>query len=207
MTETKPQAAPVESIAPRPLPTPEFLKEIRDGYENAVEMFEEELSEGHTAFVELWQSIGLLLNEIDRLIEASRFIDHDGPCYYCGEPTDSLAGNPGLWPLRFPHEDEPGKMKWHHAKCVMQKLREGAEAARLIEGAKVEEGYIVQKDGYFFGGNRNRIAWHSQPHEAWLMDEIGARYYSKKGTDGIPLAAQRLTMIRIKPTEEKEKRA
>lgn len=49
---------------------------------------------------------------------------HDAPCYYCGQPCNTYAGNPGLWPLGFTHEDEPGVVKWHHTGCVQGRLRE-----------------------------------------------------------------------------------
>lgn len=51
-----------------------------------------------------------------------RSVEEDGPCYYCGKPTNSFAGNPGQWPLRFPHADEPGKVKCHHTQCVLERL-------------------------------------------------------------------------------------
>ena len=49
---------------------------------------------------------------------------HDRPCYYCGEKTNGLAGNPGLWPIPLCHADEPGKVKWHHSSCVTDRLVE-----------------------------------------------------------------------------------
>ena len=33
--------------------------------------------------------------------------EHGMPCYYCGEPADSLSGNPGKWPIALCHKDEP----------------------------------------------------------------------------------------------------
>ncbi len=51
---------------------------------------------------------------------------HNEPCYYCGEPCNGLAGDPGLWPLPFCHRDEPGVMKWHHTRCVTRLLPENA---------------------------------------------------------------------------------
>lgn len=48
--------------------------------------------------------------------------DDDGPCYYCGKMTGSLAANPNLWPLRFPHDDDPGVVKYHHVGCVTDRL-------------------------------------------------------------------------------------
>src|SRR5688572_707455 len=55
----------------------------------------------------------------------------DGPCYYCGEPTSSWAGNPGLWPLLFPHSDEPGVVKSHHISCVTERLNRVERAETL----------------------------------------------------------------------------
>ncbi len=45
-------------------------------------------------------------------------------CHYCGKPTDDLAGSPLKWPLKFPHKDEPGKMREHHTGCVIERLIE-----------------------------------------------------------------------------------
>ena len=58
----------------------------------------------------------------------------DGPCHVCGEGTCSVAGNPGLWPLRFPAIDsEPGKCVFWHTGCVMARM---AENARLRDAIK-----------------------------------------------------------------------
>ena len=57
----------------------------------------------------------------------------DGPCYYCGERTNSLHGNPGLWPVLLPHISDPGKMKPHHMRCVLERL---SERDALVEAAK-----------------------------------------------------------------------
>jgi hypothetical protein len=53
---------------------------------------------------------------------------NDGPCHLCGEPTESLAGNPGRWPLLLPAPDATGVCRHWHAGCVMARL---AEADRL----------------------------------------------------------------------------
>lgn len=53
---------------------------------------------------------------------------NDGPCHICGEPTCSLAGNPGLWPLLFPADDATGKCRHWHTGCVIKAM---GEAARL----------------------------------------------------------------------------
>lgn len=57
----------------------------------------------------------------------------DGACYYCGEKTNSFAGNPGLWPVRLCHVDEPGKAKYHHAKCISIRLANSWEKRTVEE--------------------------------------------------------------------------
>lgn len=47
---------------------------------------------------------------------------HDKACYYCGDPCNGLAGNPAKWPIPLCHKDDPGRVKWHHAGCVMDHL-------------------------------------------------------------------------------------
>lgn len=47
---------------------------------------------------------------------------HTKPCYYCGNPTDMMAGNPSLWPIPLCHPDDPGRVKWHHIGCVSKRL-------------------------------------------------------------------------------------
>lgn len=80
-------------------------------------------------------------------------MDIDGPCYYCQQPTNSIAGNPGLWPLRFTHPDGTGVVRFHHTQCVLNRLRESpcpncgvtekvcvacGTAKAMIEAAKAE---------------------------------------------------------------------
>lgn len=47
---------------------------------------------------------------------------HGEPCYYCGKPCNSYAGNPREWPVALCHSDDPGKVKWHHAGCISERL-------------------------------------------------------------------------------------
>jgi len=54
---------------------------------------------------------------------------HDAQCFYCNEPCDSLAGNPGKWPIGLCIDDAaPGVTRWCHHECVMSRLRERDEA-------------------------------------------------------------------------------
>jgi hypothetical protein len=46
----------------------------------------------------------------------------EGECAFCGEPVNSLAGNPSRWPLTFSHPDGTGKVKHHHVGCVVTRL-------------------------------------------------------------------------------------
>lgn len=43
-------------------------------------------------------------------------------CAFCGEPCDTLAANPGLWPVRLCHPDGTGIAKNHHHQCVIDRL-------------------------------------------------------------------------------------
>lgn len=47
---------------------------------------------------------------------------HDEPCYYCKGRCDNLAGSPGEWAVALCHSDDPGVVKWHHTKCVSERL-------------------------------------------------------------------------------------
>lgn len=62
----------------------------------------------------------------------------DGPCYYCGELTNSLIGNPSEWPLGFPHIDDPGVVKPHHVKCVLQRLKIAEENPNTDEICRLQ---------------------------------------------------------------------
>lgn len=69
--------------------------------------------------------------ERDALLAQNCGQGHREPCTMCSEPINSLAGNPGLWPLRL------GNGGWTHVGCVNKALRERdvarAEAQRLQE--------------------------------------------------------------------------
>lgn len=61
---------------------------------------------------------------------------HDQPCYYCKKPCDTFAASPSLWPLPLCHVDDPGKVKWHHTGCVMERLIENCSIEVLKERLK-----------------------------------------------------------------------
>lgn len=60
---------------------------------------------------------------------------HNEPCYYCAKLCDSLAGNPSHWPIPLCHEDEPGRVKWHHTGCVTERLIENTALEMHLECA------------------------------------------------------------------------
>ena len=90
-----------------------------------------ELSRGHAIYARkmLIDNIALALAAAREQGQQTFRVMDDGPCYYCGEQTNSWSGDPGLWPLRFCHSDDPGKSKWHHTACVTGRLA-AAESAR-----------------------------------------------------------------------------
>jgi hypothetical protein len=46
----------------------------------------------------------------------------DGPCFYCGKRTSRIAGDPGQWPLIFCQPDGTGFVRYHHTRCVVDRL-------------------------------------------------------------------------------------
>lgn len=56
---------------------------------------------------------------------------HGEPCYYCKEPCDGYAANPGRWPVGLSHPDEPGVLKWQHHQCVYERLHPSAWAPEV----------------------------------------------------------------------------
>jgi hypothetical protein len=88
--------------------------------------------EGGTGYV---SDIPFLLSRLDKArAEVARLTalqttheGHEQPCYYCGEPCNALAGNPGLWPVGLHHREDPGVVKWHHDRCVSLRLDAAVE--------------------------------------------------------------------------------
>lgn len=56
---------------------------------------------------------------------------HDEPCAFCGKPCNGYAGDPGQWPVPLCHPDGTGKVKWHHERCVMDRIWPRAALADL----------------------------------------------------------------------------
>lgn len=75
----------------------------------------------------------------------------DGDCYYCGEKTNSLTGNPNKWCVFLCYEDEPGKVKHHHIGCVMQRLND-FEKLKELHKMQAE---LSHNDVAFWGSDYN----------------------------------------------------
>lgn len=58
------------------------------------------------------------------------------PCYYCGKPCNAFAGDPGLWPVGFAQADGTGICRWHHSRCVVERLPppQGPHDGEAIQG-------------------------------------------------------------------------
>lgn len=65
---------------------------------------------------------------IDQTLQAHKesweLLSKDGPCYFCGRPTNSFTGDHGEWPIYLCHSDSPGIPKPHHESCVSYRLEE-----------------------------------------------------------------------------------
>jgi len=65
----------------------------------------------------------------------------DSPCYFCGQPTNCLAGDPGLWPVSLPTPDRSGVTQTHHVACVCERLHKLTKA----EAACAEKDQEIQR--------------------------------------------------------------
>jgi hypothetical protein len=61
---------------------------------------------------------------------------HNEPCWYCKEPCDALAANPGKWPLLLPLDQ--GKCVAACRRCVLDRLKRADEVAARAHNVAVE---------------------------------------------------------------------
>lgn len=81
---------------------------------------------------------------------------HGAPCYYCKDPCDKWAANPGKWPIALTHADDPGVVKWHHESCVSSRLYSDQEIqairAMILRLSDIERedfiGVILKTSGH-----------------------------------------------------------
>lgn len=57
---------------------------------------------------------------------------HHEPCCLCGEMTNSLAGDPGRWPIRFGHEGGNGETFTHCGKCCAKMFNDAKLHRRMM---------------------------------------------------------------------------
>jgi hypothetical protein len=105
--------------------------------------------------------------------------EHGMPCYYCGELTDSLAGNPGKWPVILCHRDEPGVPKVHHSACVSARLDNAASpsAVRNID----ENAFKSAWENWLVNFNGNKL-----DHDSCLRYAIKAYEKTKAAGKSAP---------------------
>lgn len=133
---------PPEDYIPQSPLTPEMLEEVKKRYIEVENLRDEEdnmsvhpvPSDADWLEDELkrdmWNLFPALLESAQKLHEIENGTapknnqGHHEPCYYCGDPCNSLAANPGLWPIYGTHPEEPGVVKWHHVSCVFSRCRE-----------------------------------------------------------------------------------
>lgn len=143
-------------------------------------------------------------------------------CYYCGEPCEGFAGDPGRWPLAFGHRDNPGVTKWHHVRCVTDRLIEN-QALALLSPPSAETGERAAKldaialefcEGAFkeFGLSLERIRTAYAPILRELLDHAVALATPSPDT-GVPEGGRFvrladlvaiLSMLPPKPLEKKD---
>lgn len=104
--------------------------------ETETEKQETELNHLHTVTREVWTTdeMAFLRSKISAL-EAKTVMAEalfDGPCILCGETTQSIAGNPGRWPLLLCRQDGTGKALVHCVKCVTDKVYPSVDVAKTM---------------------------------------------------------------------------
>jgi hypothetical protein len=144
----------------------ETTKEVLASRTAEVERLTEERDEYRRAYCAVMGAVGLsehceiheVKERMDRLTAEANVGTKDGPCYYCGEPTESRSARPTLWPVRLCHADEPGVSKPHHRVCIDVRLVEHATSAAVIEVLRNKLSAILNlaEDGIMFSTERPR---------------------------------------------------
>lgn len=93
-----------------------------------------------------------LVARVRELEEAT--LREDGLCPYCGEMTDSTAGNPGQWPLHF-SQSSTGIVRAHHTDCVTTRLADRDQAVSVAAELREAIAAVVQR--YDVGANYGEI--------------------------------------------------
>jgi len=115
------------------------LREQLAAAERRAELLAESVKREEAHGCELSSAIAVVARERDTALARVRELSealpgHGEPCFYCSEPCDALAGNPGRWPISFAQPDGTGVCRTHHSACVVKRLSR-AEAAEAREAA------------------------------------------------------------------------
>lgn len=106
-----------ESFAPPSEPVDE-----RAEFEKFVRSIESEQQWGVASEQESWAWRGWKARAARSTKPQEGAVATDRVCEFCGVMTSSLSANPGMWPLVFTHPDGSGRVKYHHVRCVQDRL-------------------------------------------------------------------------------------
>ena len=62
---------------------------------------------------------------------------NDGICHICKNQTDSLNGNPSMWPIYLPHFDGQGKHRYYHIKCLYTLIKRVDKAVEKLNAKSI----------------------------------------------------------------------
>lgn len=114
---------------------------------------------------ELEAKLSKAREEIEKLKEWRNEPKPGEECWYCGSAIQDYAANPSLWPLYFPHKEEPGKVKAHHVRCVMKELNALADLRAQLEATQQRNKTleaVLQDVGNVLGGPTTGYASESR---------------------------------------------
>lgn len=95
------------------------------------------------------------------------------PCYWCGEPTNGLAGDPGEWPIFLCHAENPGVVKAHHERCVMDRLERQPVAEEGSVVAALTANVIENRDYWTLGSSSEALArWDECKRVLGVIDQL-----------------------------------
>ena len=93
-----------------------------------IEVASEEVAEyaiTRAADASVYEGLPIYADEIAEIIRKHTPTPGEGHgrgCYYCHMPCDAFMGDPGRWPIPLCHADDPGVVRWHHARCIAERL-------------------------------------------------------------------------------------
>ena len=70
---------------------------------------------------------------------------HGQLCYYCKNPCNVWSASPSQWPIPLCHEDDPGRVKWHHTGCISSRLIELEIVRGDVDKLEIAFGLVISK--------------------------------------------------------------